>query len=169
VALVRPFVLQLVGYKNSGKTTFTNKLINQLTACGLKVVTIKHHGHGGKPSVVEETDSAQHMKSGAIASIVEGDGRILLQIDDMEWSLQKKIEMLSVVDPDIILVEGYKYESYEKVVFIRDHDDLHLLQELKYIELVIFKDKMDVDFPYPSFHREDPQAIQWLVDYLETQ
>ena len=69
VALVRPFIFQMVGYHNSGKTTFMNKLLSCLKAEGIKTVTIKHHGHGGKPAVVEETDSALHISAGAVASL----------------------------------------------------------------------------------------------------
>ena len=50
MALVTPFIFQIVGYQNSGKTTFLNKLISHLTAVGINTATIKHHGHGGKPS-----------------------------------------------------------------------------------------------------------------------
>ena len=32
MALVTPFIFQIVGYQNSGKTTFLNKLISHLKA-----------------------------------------------------------------------------------------------------------------------------------------
>ena len=32
MALVTPFIFQIVGYQNSGKTTFLNQLISHLTA-----------------------------------------------------------------------------------------------------------------------------------------
>jgi molybdopterin-guanine dinucleotide biosynthesis protein B len=169
MALVKPYILQIVGYKNSGKTTFIIELVKQLTNRGMKVVTLKHHGHGGVPAVVEETDSSRHIKAGAAASLVEGGGRVLLQTEDMDWTLQQKLDILSFVEPDIILIEGYKQESFEKVVFIRSQEDLHLIHELKNIELILFKDNIDCDCFYRSFCRDDPTAIQWLVDYLEKQ
>lgn len=37
--------LSFIGRKNSGKTTLLEKTIAELTRRGLKVATIKHHGH----------------------------------------------------------------------------------------------------------------------------
>ena len=40
-------ILQVVGYQNSGKTSFVSELTARLSATGLRVGVIKHHGHGG--------------------------------------------------------------------------------------------------------------------------
>lgn len=166
MALVKPYVFQLVGFKNSGKTTFIVQLIAQLSAQGEKVVTIKHHGHGGKPSVVEETDSALHINAGAQASLVDGGGRLVLQTEGTEWSLKEKIAFMSMMNPDIILIEGYKNEKYPKAVFIRDQNDLALLSELNNIELLLLKELPEDDCPQRSFQRDDPNAVQWLTEFL---
>jgi molybdopterin-guanine dinucleotide biosynthesis protein B len=167
VALVRPFIFQMVGYHNSGKTTFMNKLLSGLKDEGIKTVTIKHHGHGGKPAVVEETDSAQHVSAGAVASLVEGEGRLILQSEQMCWSLEGKLQLVSIIHPDLILIEGHKYADYPKLVFIRKEEDLQLLKELSNIEMVLFQDHLEVLDQYPSFHRDDLEAIQWLMDYFK--
>ena len=39
---IKPFILQICGYKNTGKTTFLNKLVKFFTAHNFKVGTIKH-------------------------------------------------------------------------------------------------------------------------------
>ncbi len=41
----RPYVAAVSGVKNSGKTTFLEKLIPVLTARGYQVAVIKHDGH----------------------------------------------------------------------------------------------------------------------------
>ncbi len=165
--MVRPFIFQMVGYHNSGKTTFINKLLSRLKGEGIKTVTIKHHGHGGKPTVVEETDSAQHISAGATASIVEGGGRLLFQSEQMNWSLQQKLQLMSMINPDLILIEGHKHADYPKLVFIRKEEDLHLLKELSNIEMVLFQEQLEVLDPYPSFHRDDLEAVQWLMGYIK--
>ena len=91
MALVNPFIFQIVGYQNSGKTTFVNRLLSHFKNRGIKTVTIKHHGHGGKPTIVKEKDSSSHIVSGATASSVEGGGRLLLQIENSHSSLEDKI------------------------------------------------------------------------------
>ena len=39
---IKPFVLQICGYKNTGKTTLVNKLVKFFSKYDLKVETIKH-------------------------------------------------------------------------------------------------------------------------------
>lgn len=144
-----------------------NKLLSCLKAEAIKTVTIKHHGHGGKPAVVEETDSKLHISAGAAASLVEGGGRLLFQIEQMNWSLEQQLQLMSIIHPDLILIEGHKYADYPKLVFIRKEEDLHLLKELSNIEMVLFQEHLEVFDQYPSFHRDDLEAVKWLIDYLK--
>ena len=41
----KPFVAAVSGVKNSGKTTFLEKLVAELTKRGYRVAVIKHDGH----------------------------------------------------------------------------------------------------------------------------
>ncbi len=41
-------ILQIVGYKKSGKTTLMRHIVSFLKSHGYTVATIKHHGHGKK-------------------------------------------------------------------------------------------------------------------------
>jgi len=169
VALVRPFVFQIVGYHNSGKTTFLQSLLLELKRKGFRTVTIKHHGHGGKPDIVEDSDSARHVSAGAQASLVEGGGRIILQSEQVEWSLGEKLEFMSGFQPDFMIIEGHKYEGYPKVVFIRNQEDMKLLRQLTNIQLVLYEENAPEGFHYKSFHRNEQIAVEWLVDYLTAQ
>lgn len=81
MAMVKePVIFQVSGYQNSGKTTLINKLISGLKEKGLSVITIKHHGHGGKPEAPEGKDSTSHIESGAAASLVEGEADCLCML-----------------------------------------------------------------------------------------
>jgi len=73
-------VLQIVGYQNSGKTTLAEKLISYACNKGLRVGSIKHHGHGGAPASNLTKDSTRHAQAGAVVSAVEGDGVVQLQL-----------------------------------------------------------------------------------------
>ncbi|WP_129688360.1 molybdopterin-guanine dinucleotide biosynthesis protein B [Gottfriedia acidiceleris] len=131
-------ILQIVGYQNSGKTTLTEKLIKQANHQGLLAATIKHHGHGGAPDLeIERKDSSRHLDAGAIVSSVEGDGVLQLRTNFINWDLKKTIELYRFFSTDIIFIEGYKRESYPKVVLIRSEDDLNLLDSLTNIICVI--------------------------------
>lgn len=39
-------ILQVVGYQNSGKTTFVEMLLEKLEHDGVQAGCLKHHGHG---------------------------------------------------------------------------------------------------------------------------
>lgn len=73
-------LLQIVGFKNSGKTTLAEKLLRFASELGLKTAAVKHHGHGGIPELPSpRTDSVRLFEAGAGSSLVFGGGVILLQ------------------------------------------------------------------------------------------
>ena len=76
--------------------------------------------------------------------------------------------MISTVEPDLILIEGYKYERFPKAVFIRHEGDFGLLSDLNGIKLVLYQDWIP-NTDSVSFHREDQRAVKWLADFLEQQ
>lgn len=166
----QPVIFQLAGYSNSGKTTLLKKLISLLSKDSERVVTLKHHGHGGKPDLLQDKDSSQHLGSGAIASLVEGDGRILLQAEKISWSLQEQIELIIPLQPDFILIEGYKQEHYPKAVLIRKPQDIELLTKLTNIVVVYCWEKglvsCDPLFGVPVFQLDDLAGLCWLKEFL---
>ena len=54
-------ILQIVGFKNSGKTTLMQHTIQFLKSYGYTIATIKHHGHIGEDITLQE-DHVDHMK-----------------------------------------------------------------------------------------------------------
>lgn len=145
------------------------KLVDCLSRENKKVVTLKHHGHGGKPDIFDEKDSSLHIKAGAYASLVEGDGRILLQAEKQGWTLKEKIELLSFLHPDFIIIEGHKNENYPKAVIVKHSEDLELLDVLNNIIAVFYWNeaivtKKNNDIPYMNLH--DEASLFWLRDYL---
>jgi molybdopterin-guanine dinucleotide biosynthesis adapter protein len=165
-------IFQIAGYQNSGKTTFLTKLINRLTEENWKVGTIKHHGHGGKPSLPDKKDSGRHIEAGAFASLVEGEGRMLLQAEQMsQFSLEDQITLLSFFELDLILIEGHKQADFPKAVLLKDKKDEELLTKLKNI-IAVFYWEEQADCSYianiPQFHINDEKGLQWIEDYLIT-
>ncbi|MDR7245519.1 molybdopterin-guanine dinucleotide biosynthesis protein B [Priestia megaterium] len=153
-------VLQVVGFQNSGKTTLVEKLIKKAKQFDLRVGSIKHHGHGGPPdSSSQLKDSQRHHQAGADVAGVEGDGILQLTADSQDWSLKKLIDFYQFFSPDVIFVEGYKKESYRKVVLIRSEEDLTLLSSLTHIICVISHVplKKEVQRAYPIFHLQEEE------------
>lgn len=169
MALVNAVVFQVVGFQNSGKTTFIRKLIETLANNGVKTAVIKHHGHGGKPDVLEHKDSSKHVSAGAIAAITAGDGRLLLQAEGQELSLPEQIQLLDFFHPDLILIEGHKFSGYPKVVLLKEIGDVDLLHRLTNIKAVIYwqeeiKDLVKGWFDLPCFSINDRSAEQFIVE-----
>lgn len=169
MAVVKPVIFQVVGYQNSGKTTFLTKMIAKLSEKGWKVVTIKHHGHGGQPDLREEKDSSKHMAAGAAASLVEGGGRMILHADHSNCELSEQIKLVSFFQPDFILIEGHKLEVYPKVVLIRDEEDVDLFQKVSNIKAVLYWQENDLQSLHqyiPCYHIADENGLNWLLSDL---
>lgn len=172
MALVKPLIFQVVGYQNSGKTTFLEKLIRTLAAQGLKTVTIKHHGHGGKPDVVQYKDSSRHLDAGALASLAEGDGRIVLQAESSEWCLEQQIELMKFFSPEIIFIEGHKHKPFPKLLILRDEKDFSLLSKVvNTIAILVWKEEWIIELQkkleVPILHIADENAIPRISNALK--
>jgi molybdopterin-guanine dinucleotide biosynthesis protein B len=160
-------ILQIVGYQNSGKTTVTEKLISALTKEGMKVGSIKHHGHGGKPDTVKpQKDSSRHKAAGAAVSAVEGGGTLQICAASTEWTLEDILSLYKVLSVDAVIVEGYKRAPYPKVVLLRSEEDIELLQQLSHIVGVISWVPLSTEIrsSYKTFHiTEESAYLSWLV------
>lgn len=111
----KPYLLQVCGLKNTGKTTFINGFTSFLKNKGYTVGTIKHDGHEFQTDHYTE-DNFQHYHAGADASIVFSNGQ-WLRIQHEARTLESFIKELE--EMDIILIEGCKNEMYPKVELLR--------------------------------------------------
>lgn len=171
MALVKPVIFQIVGYQNSGKTTITSKLIQALLHYGLKTATIKHHGHNARPDAPDEKDSAKHLKAGAVASIVEGGGRMILQADHYPASLLEQINLIEHFQAEVILIEGYKLEEFPKLVLLRNKADLELLSKVTNVKMIMCWDEelaehLKGESKVPIFCIHDETALEMLVQVI---
>ncbi|TGB05238.1 molybdopterin-guanine dinucleotide biosynthesis protein B [Halobacillus salinus] len=129
-------VFQMIGYKNSGKTTFLSELVEYGANKGDRVAVIKHHGH--KEPLQEmhrETDTYKLKKSGSFLTGVASPNALQIEMNQ-GMELDRLIEFYRFFSPDLILVEGYKQDRYPKGVLIRRKEDLSLM-DLANIQFVI--------------------------------
>lgn len=160
-------LIHIVGFKNSGKTTLINNWIQIIKSLGLKVVVIKHHGHGAKLAMPDESkDSMQYLKSGADASIVAGSGHTQhITADEMDYASLKQLALLK--KPDVILVEGYKQEPGEKVILVKDEADWRGLEDLGNIQLVVGL-KRHISYPQIADREHIDALNNWLKKWLQS-
>lgn len=108
-------VLGITGWKNSGKTTLTERLVAELTRRGLKISTIKHAHHSFDIDK-EGTDSYRHRQAGAAeVAIVSGNRWALMH--ELRGEDEPRLEaILARLAPcDLVLIEGYKREAHPKI------------------------------------------------------
>lgn len=118
-------IIQIVGYKNSGKTTLIARLVAMLHALNLRVAVIKHDVHGFEVDR-EGTDTYRHRQAGASAVAIVSPWRTAI-VEERETPLADLIGHFQAYD--LIIVEGFKREPYPKIVLIRSAEDEHLLTE----------------------------------------
>jgi molybdopterin-guanine dinucleotide biosynthesis protein B len=108
-------VFGITGWKNSGKTTLTEKLVAELVRRGWSVSTVKHAHHDfdiDKPGA----DSFRHRQAGATEVAVVSGRRWALMHELRGEDEPKLDDILSRLAPsDIVLVEGYKREAHRKI------------------------------------------------------
>lgn len=105
----------ITGWKNSGKTTLTEKLVQELTKRGYRISTVKHAHHNFDIDHVG-TDSWRHRNAGAAEVAIVSSARYAIMHENLgeeEPSLEVIVGKLAPCD--LILIEGYKRESHKKI------------------------------------------------------
>lgn len=129
----RPVVCQIVGYKNSGKTTLVCALVEKLKTEGYRVAVIKHDAHDFEMDH-PGTDSFRHREAGAEAiALVSPRKTAVIR----EKSLPLDVIIQDFAGYDVILVEGFKQEDHSKLVMVRKSDDFELIHTLSSIKAVV--------------------------------
>ncbi|MCY1037909.1 molybdopterin-guanine dinucleotide biosynthesis protein B [Staphylococcus nepalensis] len=154
-------ILQIVGYKNSGKTTLMTYAVEILKSHGMRVATIKHHdgkdkGHSDIALQTNTVDHMRHFNAGADQSIVQGHH---FQQTVTRYENQRLDEIIAksvTIDNDIVIVEGFKEAKYSKVVVYRDDIDYKYLSELSNI-------KYDINIEQPLAMQK---FEQWLLSFV---
>ena len=135
----------IVGWKNSGKTFFAQKLIAYFITQKFNVASIKHAHHNfdiDKPG----TDSFLHRQAGSQQIIVSSSKR-WAKITELNKSKEKTLyELIDELNrPDIIIVEGFKNEKHAKIEIINNDSDpsTYLFPHLKSVIGIVTDSKIE--------------------------
>jgi len=109
-----PPVVSIVGISNSGKTTFLEKLIKELTSRGYRVATVKHTHHD-QDFTSPEKDTYRHLRAGSEAALLYSPNGITLT-----RPISKGLDVAEICrffgeDYDIILTEGFSRGDAPKI------------------------------------------------------
>lgn len=110
--------VSFIGRKNSGKTTLLEKIIANLSQKGLRVATIKHHGHPDFDIDIPGRDSFRHRAAGAQSSTILSDIRYA-QITELSTPLTCEEVASQLSFYDVVLVEGFKQAHIPSIELFR--------------------------------------------------
>lgn len=161
----KPAMIGISGFKNSGKTTLTSKLIAALSARGYVVSSIKHAHHAFDLDQ-EGTDTDKHRRAGAREVAIASAKRWAIMHETPDGAPEPSLDEISArLSPcDIVVIEGYKDEGHMKLVMIANEDQLPLLDRVSNIVAVIAaRDVPLPDMTIPVFDRDDIDAITAFV------
>jgi len=158
-------VFGITGWKNSGKTTLTERLVAELTARGWRVSTVKHAHHAFDIDQ-EGTDSFRHRQAGA-SEVALVSGRRWALMHELRGEAEPPLEAIlaRLADCDIILVEGYKRESHQKIETRRSRAKVTVPLSASDPNIVaIAADRPQPQESLPVFDLDDVSAI---ADFIE--
>ncbi|MFP1633329.1 molybdopterin-guanine dinucleotide biosynthesis protein B [Zhengella sp. ZM62] len=158
-----PPVFGIAGWKNSGKTTLTERLIAGFAQRGLALCSVKHSHH---PVMADDpaTDSARHARAGAMATALVWPGGWLLDgrvMDKVEPELATVLARLPACD--LVLVEGFKTAPHDKIEVRRaGQADLRAL-EGRVPGIVAIAADHGVASALPCFALDDTDSIMAFI------
>ncbi|EGL8219611.1 molybdopterin-guanine dinucleotide biosynthesis protein B [Listeria monocytogenes] len=125
-------ILQIIGFKNSGKTTLLNALIRASRKENYTVSAIKHDAHDFSIDHAG-TDSYAFQESGAKAVVIANSRQYAVMEQngiDLKTAIQK------LPESDIVLIEGYKEGPFPKIILIREQAEMELLKNSKAVHKI---------------------------------
>ena len=106
-------IVSIVGKKNTGKTSLTVKVIEELTNRGYKVASIKHSHHTMEMDR-ENTDTWKHKEAGS--QVVVGVGSTTFFNVRQDMDLNRLLYLIKHMDNvDFVVIEGFKTYNYPKI------------------------------------------------------
>lgn len=148
----------VTGWKNTGKTGLTERLVAEFIARGLRISTIKHAHHSADVDH-PGTDSYRHRAAGASEVILSTPTRVA-HMQELRGAPEPKLpDLLARLSPvDLVLIEGYKKENHPKIETHRKDAAKPLLARDDPTIRAVASD-VDLDLTCPVLPLDDTKAI----------
>lgn len=157
-------LLGFAAYSGTGKTTLLEQLIPLLTEKGLNIALVKHSHHDiemDKPG----KDSYRLRKAGANQVLIGSPKRTIIfkeNLQAQEPSLLEHLNCLDINGLDLVLVEGFRDEKFNKIELHRPSLGKALLHpEDESIVAIASDEKLSTDLP-----NLDLQDLSQIIDFV---
>ncbi len=156
-------VVSVVGKGDSGKTTFLEKLISELTDRGVRVATVKHHIHDYDIDVPGK-DSYRHARAGAVATMVSSPEKFaLIHEVQRELTIDEIARVAADAGSHILITEGFKREGRNRIEVSRtERSDSLVCDPEELLALVTDNDAL-VCADVPRFDLDDAPGVADLI------
>lgn len=156
-------VVSIVGKGDSGKTTFLEKLIAELSSRGVRVATVKHHVHDYDIDVPGK-DSWRHARAGAVTTMVSSPDKFaLIRQVEREFTLPELATMAAEAGNDVLLTEGFKREATTRIEISRKARSEELISTPDEL-LAVVTDNSDLSLgEIPKFALDDAVGVADLI------
>ena len=165
-------LIGFAAYSGTGKTTLIKDVVMILKKSNYRVSVIKHAHHNfdiDQPG----KDSYEIRKSGAENMLISSKNRWALMHENMnnnELTLIDLINLLGKIKCDLILVEGFKAESFPKIELYRKEvsKDRGLLSNSdKDVVAIATEQKTKLETSLPVLDINNPQNIvDFIINFL---
>ena len=165
-------LIGFAAYSGTGKTTLIKDIVMILKKSNYRVSVIKHAHHNfdiDQPG----KDSYEIRKSGAENMLISSENRWALMhenVNNNELTLINLINLLEKIKYDLILVEGFKAESFPKIELYRKEvsKDRELLSSSdKNVVAIATEQKTKLETSLPVLDINNPQNIaNFIINFL---
>ena len=155
-------IVCVVGASDSGKTTFLEKLIPELSGRGYRVGTVKHDAHGFEMDR-EGKDTWKHRKAGAETIAISSPGQVATIRATGEEMELAEVAARYFWNEDLVITEGYKSSHYPKIeVFRKAIEPTPICGPKDNLMAFVSDDAMQADVP--KFRFDD---VAGVADFIE--
>ncbi|MGV8980813.1 molybdopterin-guanine dinucleotide biosynthesis protein B [Clostridium sp.] len=163
----KTLVISIVATKsNTGKTTLIEKLIKIFKMRNYKVGVLKHDAH--KFDIDKEGKDSFKFSTAGADNVIISSSKKLAMIQKVEKEVPLNEIILLFKDVDIILMEGYKNNSFPKIEVHRKGVDSNLLcknPEFEFSQIIALASDEDIEVDIPLLNLNEVNSI---CDFIES-
>ena len=156
-------IVCLVGASDSGKTTFLERLIPELSSRGYRVGTIKHDAHGFDMDR-EGKDTWRHRRAGASTIAISSPTQVAtIRGTAVELELSEVVARYFWAE-DLVLAEGFKRSHFPKIeIFRKAIEPAPICAAEDNLLAFVTDDPFETDVPVYGF-----ESVREVADLIES-